>query len=188
MTWTQIVKVHSFFMSNILGSLSMVRNALDPLKLINDPVYHSGLLVWNAMKIDYLLLLGRKSAILPIYLHTIRLIVRKRSSVSIDSRNASFFSLQLQSRPRSLESWQQSNHWSLKETKEDQWNHLDSAERTLMKTFWYEKWSASVDDERAFKDIKSGYDIIIMVVLVISRCETLLVGESAGTSNFWHQN
>ena len=91
MTWTQIVKVHSFFMSNILGSLSMVRNALDPLKLINDHVYHSGLLVWNAMKIDYLLLLARKSAILPIYLHTIRLILRKRSSVSIDSRNASFF-------------------------------------------------------------------------------------------------
>lgn len=78
-------------MSNILGSLSMVRNALDPLKLINDHAYHSGLLVWNAMKIDYLLLLARKSAILPIYLHTIRLILRKRSSVSIDSRNASFF-------------------------------------------------------------------------------------------------
>ena len=69
----------------------MVRNALDPLKLINDHVYHSGLLVWNPMKIDYLLLLARKSAILPIYLHTIRLILRKRSSVSIDSRNASFF-------------------------------------------------------------------------------------------------
>lgn len=64
-------------MSNILGSLSLVRNALEPLKLINDHVPLR--IATRTKKIDYLLLLTRKSAILSIYLHTIRLIVRKRS-------------------------------------------------------------------------------------------------------------
>ena len=66
-------------MSNILGSLSLVRNALEPLKLINDHVPVPLRIATRTKKIDYLLLLTRKSAILSIYLHTIRLIVRKRS-------------------------------------------------------------------------------------------------------------
>ena len=78
-------------MSNILGSLSLVRNALELVKLINDHVPLRLRIATRTKKIDYLLLLTRKSAILSIYLHTIRLIVRKRSIEHWFLRNAAFF-------------------------------------------------------------------------------------------------
>lgn len=160
-------------MSNILGSLSLVRNALEPLKLINDHVPLR--IATRTKKIDYLLLLTRKSAILSIYLHTIRLIVRKRSIEHWFLRNAAFFIA-----IKAEESLVLATEQSLKSEGGDKRRPMGplgySTERTLMKTFWYEKWSAFQVLSKiskvvtsfilSFLDVKPYFLLVVNLILI----------------------
>ena len=158
-------------MSNILGSLSLVRNALELVKLINDHVPLR--IATRTKKIDYLLLLTRKSAILSIYLHTIRLIVRKRSIEHWFLRNAAFFIA-----IKAEESLVLATEQSLKSEGGDKRRPMGplSTERTLMKTFWYEKWSAFQVLSKiskvvtsfilSFLDVKPYFLLVVNLILI----------------------